>query len=395
MQCKAKQSKVFTETMCNKINTTNSSLSPSSNNNRNNKTKKVIGKKYGKDVDYTWFNNEEPHRARRLEILSKYPEIKQLYGHEPKTKYIAAFTALIQIYIAIQMKHVESNFVFFLMSYVIGATIHQSLFLCIHEWSHNLGFKHPRHNQIGSVFVNLPIGIPYAALFKPYHMDHHRNQGVHEIDTDISHPIEAAVIQNRLAMKFLYFFFQLLFYAFRPTIIVKPQINALVIGNWAMQLTFNFFMLYLNDWSFRPMAYLLLSTFISGSFHPTAGHFLSEHLEVIEGVETYSYYGVLNKVTYNVGYHNEHHDFPYVAWSKLPEVYEIAKEFYEPLPKCESWVKIIWDYVTNPNLGAYSRVKRMKRVSQYEKINPNDVFGSDTAQRTSLDKTEEDQSKTK
>ena len=39
---------------------------------------------------------------------------------------------------------------------------------------------------------------------------------------------------------------------------------------------------------------------------------------------------------------------------------------YDPLPKCESWCGVIWGYVTNPKLGAYSRVKRRKEVDASE-----------------------------
>jgi sphingolipid delta-4 desaturase len=60
-----------------------------------------------------------------------------------------------------------------------------------------------------------------------------------------------------------------------------------------------------------------------------------------------------------VGYHNEHHDFPYVAWSRLPKLKAAAPEFYDGLAQCDSWVGVIWDYILRDDVGPYNRVKRI------------------------------------
>lgn len=66
---------------------------------------------------------------------------------------------------------------------------------------------------------------------------------------------------------------------------------------------------------YKALIYLIASLWIGYSFHPAAAHFIQEHYTYTSGQETYSYYGSLNWIFLNVGYHNEHHDFP-----KVPNV---------------------------------------------------------------------------
>ncbi|KAJ3330433.1 Sphingolipid delta(4)-desaturase DES1 [Kappamyces sp. JEL0680] len=128
------------------------------------------------------------------------------------------------------------------------------------------------------------------------------------------------------------------------------------LANWIVQ--FGCMGIMIHYWGPNPFYYFCTCLFLSGSLHPMAGHFLAEHYVFVEGYETYSYYGPLNLLAYNVGYHNEHHDFPRIPGSRLPLVKKIASEFYDDLPQVASWPGTIANFILFPHMSPFSRVRR-------------------------------------
>lgn len=245
------------------------------------------------------------------------------------------------------------------VSYVFGAFCNHSLFLAIHELSHNLVFDSPFFNKILGIFCNLPIGVPMSITFQKYHMEHHRFQGVEGIDVDVPSKFEGNYIKNTFS-KLVWVIFQLFFYALRPLFINPKPPGTWEFLNLAVQLSFDCVLV--NFFGWKSFLYLILSTFVGGGLHPIAGHFIAEHYVFKEGQETYSYYGPLNFLTWNVGYHNEHHDFPRISGSLLHKVKEIAPEYYKDLASHHSWTHVIYKYITDPSIGPYSRVKRPRKA---------------------------------
>lgn len=44
--------------------------------------------------------------------------------------------------------------------------------------------------------------------------------------------------------------------------------------------------------------------------------------------------------------------------SRLPLVKKIAPEYYDDLPQHNSWVKVLYDFIMDPSIGPYARIKR-------------------------------------
>uniref|UniRef100_A0A023GIT3 sphingolipid 4-desaturase n=1 Tax=Amblyomma triste TaxID=251400 RepID=A0A023GIT3_AMBTT len=307
-------------------------------------------------TDFEWVYTDEPHATRRKVILKKYPQIKELMVTDPWFKWQIVGMVTLQLFMFWLLRD-ASWFTIIFLAYFFGGVINHALMLGIHEIAHNQAFGpgRPLPNRLFGMFANLPVGIPASISFRKYHLEHHRYQGIDTLDADLPTELEAKLFCHT-GTKLLWVILQPLFYALRPVLVFPKPVTGLEVLNTLVQLAFDWVIYtYCGN---KVMFYMIGGSLLAMGLHPVAGHFVSEHYMFKKGFETYSYYGCLNWLTFNVGYHMEHHDFPGVPGSKLPLVKKIAGEFYDDLPQHNSWVKVLYDFIMDPDIGPYARIKR-------------------------------------
>lgn len=211
-------------------------------------------------------------------MLNIHCQVTKLCGPEPLTKYVVLFVVALQIGCAYLLRNTSIfSWSFFLTAYLIGGTANQNTFLAIHEISHNLAFRSAFANRLFAVFANIPIGLPYSAAFRPYHLTHHKSLGIDGLDTDLPTKFEALFLDSVLGKAF-FCTFQILFYALRPMMVLTLPFTKLHFFNLTVQLTFDAILVKTCGWN--SLAYLIMSSFLAGSLHPCAGHFIAEHVGI-------------------------------------------------------------------------------------------------------------------
>eukprot|EP01041_Mallomonas_annulata_P012536 gene12536-26409_t len=308
---------------------------------------------------------DEPHATRRKLIKAAHPDIEHLFEPDIRPVPFVLLIILSQLLISYYQKDWSWGF-FLLVAWSYGGMASHALSLMTHEVSHNLVFKTCSYNEYFGIFCNIGMGFPSSTRFKRYHMEHHQFQGHHDKDMDLPHELEGKYIRNTF-MKALWVFLMPATYSIRPQMLRPKELRPIDNANIYFIYFTNALVVYFCG--LRGLLYILASTVLGMGFHPCAGHFLAEHLVFVEGFETYSYYGPLNWVCWNVGYHNEHHDFPRVPGWRLPQVKAIASEFYDNLPFHKSWTMVIWKFITNPTLSPYNRVKRGYDINNKVDVN--------------------------
>jgi len=308
---------------------------------------------------FVFSENSEPHRVRTKEILKQHPDIRKLIGKNPNTIWAIVGLVALQVVLAWFLAD-KSWWIVVGVAYLIGAFADHALFVMIHECAHKLLFKQPVANRLAGIFANIPQLFPSSVSFERYHIKHHSFQGVHELDADLPNHWEAKLIDNFFIGKVLWLLFYPIFQVFRINRLkeIKP-IDGWVALNWGVQIAF--IVLITTLFGTKAIIFLLLSFFFSVGLHPLGARWIQEHYLTHGEQETYSYYGPLNNVAFNVGYHNEHHDFPSIPWNRLPKIREGAPTFYNTLFYHTSWTKLFFRFLFDKEISLYSRVIRNDR----------------------------------
>lgn len=327
--------------------------------------------------------SDEPHATRRKIILKKYPEIKQLMVIDPTIKWKALLLVISQFYVYYLISDVTNWYYLTLIAYVYIGTSTHSLVLAGHEIIHGQAFGHnsPKLSYLWLIIVNLPTGVPHSFTLKRHHARHHRYLGDRVIDYDAPTEFEARHINTKIR-KLFFVIFASAFYTFR-TIVLCPSLDRDETIGWIIQLTTN--VLIYKVFGFNVFMTMILSLFLGGSLHPCSGHFLTEHFvwdnmavkpDLLDSScansfdmipDTRSYYGPMNYVLWNIGYHIEHHDFPSIPGSKLPMVRKIAPEFYD-YPHHTSMIRVLYYFIMNDNATLFQHVKRDVYLKKTNKV---------------------------
>jgi len=283
------------------------------------------------------------HRLRRQAIQKDHPEVAKLTGPDSRTQFFAYGLFIFQAIIAYTVK--DS----FLGAVILGLTISPyaafAILTLVHEVSHSLVFSSIPLNRLLGIFCNMVFLAPVSEVFRQHHNMHHIHLGDVKKDVDVPGEREMKVVGNSKILKTAWLILSVFILPIRSIKKLPVKWSVLMFVNWVACISFALFVLYQS----RPaLIYLALGTVLSQSMHPANARQVQRHIKVyakeddrleVQGPETpiherklntFSYYGLQNFFTLNVGYHVEHHDFGNIAWTRLPELHRIAGDKWYP-----------------------------------------------------------------
>lgn len=319
------------------------------------------GKPLGPHHEYYYVPHANVHRKRRQEMLKKHPEVVRLNTIDPMSKYWGAVLVALQVLVALALSAYSAPlWVLAAAVLLFGAFVDHALWVLLHDFIHGCGATSEAGSNLGAIMCNAVHVLPSAMGFKYYHLLHHGFLNTVGGDPDLPDDFENRWMgQSSLGKAgwlLLFPFFQLA----RVLVGDDPMpIDVWVVINWVTSLATSGLVLYFGG--LYALAYLFLSSMFAIGLHPVGARWIAEHYSIDAPQETYSTYGIINKVAFNIGYHNEHHDFPNVPWSRLPALRAAAPEFYDHLTYHTSYIRVLLSFIFHPAFSLNTRVVRAKK----------------------------------
>jgi sphingolipid delta-4 desaturase len=244
------------------------------------------------------------------------------------------------------------------LAFAVGAFANHSLYVIIHDAAHDLVFRRRFANKLLALAADLPNLMPGAIAFRTYHLAHHAHLGEEKRDPDLPAVWERRLFGRSRLGKALWVALFPLMQALRSLEVGgdklrDPWFAANIAANLAFVATIGLTL----GWT--ALIYLFASCWFGLGPHPLGARWIQEHFTLDPAQETMSYYGALNRLALNIGYHNEHHDFPSIPWNRLPDVTGMAPEVYGSLTACRSWAGLLFMFICDRRFSLGSRIARV------------------------------------
>jgi len=304
----------------------------------------------------------DPHYSRHLEILKHHPEVRKLFQTDSTTVFYGVGVVLAHVVVGVIVHHLTWQLAV-VTALFVGAFLDLAIMVFLHESSHHLIFKTPVYNVITGIFCNIPLILPISVVFNQHHKQHHMTLGSTATDVDVPLNYEVQLVGDSALRKLVWLLFSGFILAARSTYKLGVTVDHFLIVNWVSCIGTGLVLLYFAP---KVALYLVISAFCSLSFHPANARIVQRHVppKDANGVNrvsasctnTYSYYGKWsNMLLLNVGYHVEHHDFPRIPWRLLPDLKEMAPEFYtDPAHASRGFLDMVSFVLDNSTLSLYS-----------------------------------------
>jgi len=295
-------------------------------------------------------------------------------GPDARTQYFAYSLIVLQIILAYIVR--DS----FIGAAVLGVTVSPyvgfAVLTLIHEASHSLIFHSRTLNRLLSILCNMVFVAPVSEVFRQHHNMHHVHLGDVHKDVDVPGTREMRFVGNSFIMKTAWLVLSVFILPIRSMKKLPVLWSVFMVINWCACIGFGVAVLLYSRPSFM---YMMLGTVLSQSMHPANARQVQRHIKVyrekdeqedspntplhVLKLNTFSYYGVQNVFTLNVGYHVEHHDFPNIPWTRLPQLRSLAGNKWYPDSTAyhTRGVSEIIAFITNPRISLADYAGRAKQ----------------------------------